>query len=64
MNPDSMDLVFAALAHPSRRRILDIVRQNGGCSVNDVSAYFDISRIAHPTHAVPGLVPGRKPRIY
>ena len=50
MDPDSMGSVFAALAHASRRRILDIVRENGGCSVNDVAAYFDISRIAVMKH--------------
>lgn len=50
MNPESMDSAFSALAHPSRRRILDIVRENGGCSVNDVAAYFDISRIAVMKH--------------
>lgn len=50
MDPESMDSVFAALAHPSRRRILDIVRENGGCSVNDVSEHFDVSRIAVMKH--------------
>ena len=50
MNPNSMGSVFAALAHTSRRRILDIVRENGGCSVNDVAAHFDISRIAVMKH--------------
>jgi len=50
MNTDSMGPVFAALAHQSRRRILDIVRENGGCSVNDVAAHFDVSRIAVMKH--------------
>lgn len=45
-----MDAVFAALAHGARRKILDIIRQHGGCSVNDVAAYFDISRIAVMKH--------------
>ena len=50
MNPESMDSVFAALAHPSRRRILDIVKEDGGCCVNDVAAHFDVSRIAVMKH--------------
>ncbi len=50
MDPNAMGSVFAALAHASRRRILDIVRENGGCSVNDVAAYFDVSRIAVMKH--------------
>ena len=45
-----MDSIFAALAHAGRRLILDIVRENGGCSVNHVAAYFDISRIAVMKH--------------
>ena len=50
MDTDSMGSVFSALAHESRRRILDIVRENGGCSVNDVAAHFDVSRIAVMKH--------------
>ncbi len=50
MDIDSMNRIFGALAHAGRRRILDIVRENGGCSVNDVAAYFDISRIAVMKH--------------
>lgn len=50
MKNDSMDSIFGAMAHPSRRRILDIVRQSAGCSVNDVASYFDISRIAVMKH--------------
>ena len=45
-----MDLVFSALAHPTRRRILDIVRENSGCSVNDVASHFEISRIGVMKH--------------
>ena len=50
MKSDSMDAVFAALAHASLRRILDIVREHGGSSVNDVASYFAISRIAVMKH--------------
>lgn len=50
MNSESMDSLFSALAHPSRRRILDIVKEDAGCSVNDVAAHFDVSRIAVMKH--------------
>lgn len=40
-----MDAVFAALAHPGRRKILDIVRSDPGCNVNEVCDHFTISRI-------------------
>ena len=50
MNPDSMDSIFAALAHPGRRRILDILKKDPGCSVNHVAEHFDISRIAVMKH--------------
>ena len=45
MQPDSMDAVFRALASKSRRRILDIVKDRPGCSVNHVAGYFEESRI-------------------
>ena|SRR6266478_4050010 len=45
MRPDSMDTVFRALASKSRRRILDIVKGQPGCSVNHVAGYFAESRI-------------------
>lgn len=50
MKPESMDRVFQALAHEHRRRILDIVRATPGCSVNDVCAHFETSRIAVMKH--------------
>ena len=45
-----MDAVFRALGSPIRRRILDIVKESPGCHVNDVCAYFDMSRIAVMKH--------------
>lgn len=46
-----MDAVFLALAHQTRRRILDIVKSMPGCGVSDVAKYFDsISRIAVMKH--------------
>ena len=50
MKPESMDAIFQALAHEARRRILDIVRSNPGCNVNDVAAHFEMSRIAVMKH--------------
>ena len=50
MKPESMDLVFQALAHQARRRVLDIVRDDPGCTVGAVCAHFDISRIAVLKH--------------
>ena len=44
------DLIFQALAHAQRRRILDIVRANPGCTVSDVVKEFDTSRIAVMKH--------------
>lgn len=45
-----MDQVFQALAHPARRRLLDLIKERPGCNVNDVCAGFDISRIAVMRH--------------
>jgi predicted transcriptional regulator len=50
MKPESMDALFSALAHRHRRRILDLVKNNPGCSVGDVSGHFDISRVAVMKH--------------
>ena len=45
-----MDAVFQALANGSRRRMLDLIRDQPGCSVNEVSAHFEMSRIAVMKH--------------
>ncbi|MDZ7628476.1 MAG: metalloregulator ArsR/SmtB family transcription factor [Parvularculaceae bacterium] len=45
-----MDAVFAALAHESRRRILDILKAKPGASVGEIAAEFDVSRIAIMKH--------------
>lgn len=50
MNPESMDAVFQALAHASRRQMLDIVKNNPGCHINAVSSNFEMSRIAVMKH--------------
>ncbi len=50
MLPDDMDGVFQALAHRDRRRMLDLVRENPGGCVEDLSHHFQTSRIAILKH--------------
>ena len=50
MVPESMDAVFLALACPTRRKILDIVKDNPGCGVKHVAGFFQMSRIAVMKH--------------
>lgn len=50
MNDRDMDAVFQALAHESRRRMLDIVKQEPGIGVGALAAGFDVSRIAVMKH--------------
>jgi DNA-binding transcriptional ArsR family regulator len=45
-----MDAVFAALAHETRRQILDLVKQSPGAGVGEIAAHFDVSRIAIMKH--------------
>ncbi len=45
-----MDAVFAALANPARRKLLELIQQMPGCSVQDVAKYFDCSRIMVMKH--------------
>lgn len=45
-----MDAVFQALGNPSRRRILDILKDEPGCNVNNVCKHFKTSRIAVMKH--------------
>jgi len=47
---DDMDAVFEALAHPDRRRILDIVKNNPGVYLNEICHLFETSRIAIMKH--------------
>jgi predicted transcriptional regulator len=50
MNLDELDIVFHALAHRDRRRILDLVSAAPGCRVEEVSRQFATSRIAILKH--------------
>lgn len=45
-----MDLVFHALAHPTRRHMMDLVKRSPGCSVNDLCEHFETSRISVMKH--------------
>ena len=45
-----MDAVFQALAHGSRRKMLDLVSDEPGISVGRLAQQFDVSRIAVMKH--------------
>ncbi len=45
-----MDAVFQALAHASRRRMLDLVKDCPGIGVGALASKFDVSRIAVMKH--------------
>ncbi len=45
-----MDAVFQALAHESRRRMLDLVKASPGMGVGTLASEFDVSRIAVMKH--------------
>lgn len=67
-----MDAVFAALAHETRRRILDLLRDRPGAGVGEIALEFDVSRIAVMKHLAvleeAGLIvsqkDGRTRRLY
>lgn len=69
---DDMDKVFNALAHTTRRRILDLVRAEPGITVGKLAQAFDVSRIAVMNHLTvlseAGLIlskkEGRSRRLY
>jgi predicted transcriptional regulator len=45
-----LDQVFSALAHQTRRQIVDLVTRLPGCNINHVCEHFEISRIAVMKH--------------
>ncbi|NOX83483.1 MAG: helix-turn-helix transcriptional regulator [Alphaproteobacteria bacterium] len=59
-----MDAVFQALAQPSRRRMLDIIKDEPGIGVGALAGAFDVSRIAVMKHLAvleqAGLILSRK----
>ncbi len=50
INADPLDAVFHALANRSRREMLDILKDQPGCSVSYVCEHFAMSRIAVMKH--------------
>ena len=50
LDEDFLDRVFFALANRTRRRILDVLAHEPGCTVGDVAGRFDMSRIAVQKH--------------
>jgi predicted transcriptional regulator len=72
MPSDDMDAVFEALAHPDRRRILDIVKNKPGCYLNQICPHFEVSRIALMKHLrvlescglITSQPDGRRRRLY
>lgn len=69
---DDMTAVFHALAHETRRRILDVLKVRPGIAVGEVAGEFDVTRIAIMNHIAvleqAGLVvsekDGRVRRLY
>lgn len=69
---EDMNDVFHALAHETRRDILDIVRDRPGCTVGELATNFDVSRIAVMNHLtvlekanlIVSQPDGRKRRLY
>ena len=47
---DEMDAVFRALAHPDRRRMLDMLKHRPGMNVNELTDEFDFTRYAVMKH--------------
>jgi DNA-binding transcriptional ArsR family regulator len=72
MDNESMDPVFQALAHASRRKILDLLKAAPGATVCEVAGHFEESRINVMKHLrileTAGLVvsekKGRTRRLY
>lgn len=69
---NNLDAVFQALAHETRRTILDVVKVRSGCKVGELAREFDVSRIAIMNHLAvlekAGLIisekDGRSRRLY
>lgn len=47
---EDADRLFQALAHTTRRKILDLIRQSPGLTVGGLARSFDVSRIAVMNH--------------
>jgi DNA-binding transcriptional ArsR family regulator len=42
--PENTDLLFKALADPSRRKLLDLLHANDGQTLNDLCEHLDMTR--------------------
>lgn len=47
---EGMSAVFHALAHESRRKIMDVVKAEPGITVGRLAAEFDVTRISVMNH--------------
>jgi DNA-binding transcriptional ArsR family regulator len=47
---DDMAPIFDALGSATRRRILDLVKADPGCTVGELAAHFDTTRVAVMHH--------------
>jgi len=50
MESQELDHLFSALAHPARRRMLDLVLEAPAISVKALASHFEMSRIAVMKH--------------
>lgn len=50
MKDDALDRLFSALAHPHRRRMLDLLRERPGLSVRELSDSFAMSDVGVLKH--------------
>lgn len=50
VKPESMDLIFQALANSTRRRILDLLVERPGMCLVDLCEHFSVTRIALIKH--------------
>lgn len=50
METTEIDAVLQALANADRRKILDLVKADPGCTVSSVVKHFDTSRVAIMRH--------------
>lgn len=50
MNDEDVDTLLAAMAHPARRRMLDLLMAAPGMGVTALATHFDMSRIAVQKH--------------
>ncbi|TXI75715.1 MAG: transcriptional regulator [Dokdonella sp.] len=50
MKESDLDRVFQALSSTTRRQILDLVSASSGCTINQVSEQFEMSRVGVLKH--------------